>query len=265
MRSRTSSFSQDTDYIILQSNPLLRWVPTPDEPDSTDDSSIESLTLHPIHRTNSQRSITSRCSIKSSCSVNQKIPSKHKTSSRPTSLLISPTASPLPIRLAKSIDDNFTDENKVQQKGRKTSITKTRRSSSSVGEEISIPVPVTSAKSKFGRLKEKLLSSKSQPTEQQVTTGEAESDGESTPLVSELSTPTHSNSFDQTPSSPDYNTFSPSSNASGLHNYSKIVGEEHIIDVDCSDSMVLSSQESSSGRSLSRQDAKDWENPETPV
>ena len=249
------------DYVLLQSNPIHHWVPITDEfENSTDESSIDSLTLHPIHRSSSQRSITSRCSIMSTCSANQKPQTKYKKSSRPQSLLISPPPSPGAVRLSKSIDNNF----EVQSGRRRSSTSKPSRFSSSIGEEISILVPVHAKNSsKIGRFKEKLMSGKSQKTEQQTNIGD-ESDSESTPLVSELSTPTHSNSdncLDQTPSSPENNSFSPSTNASKLHHY----GGEHVVEMDSIDSFGLISQESSSGRSLSRQDAQEWENSETPV
>lgn len=256
-RSRTASISQDTDYVILQSNPLMHWVPVPDEPDSTDDSSLDSITLHPIHRSSSQRSIASRCSIKSSCSQ------KHGVVKRPTSLLISAPSSP------KATRNNQEDQSKRRS---------SRKSIQSLTEELQIVVPVpnvpTTKTGKLNKLKEKLLSGNKSQQLQELGGKEAvhttepqqqDSDGESTPLVSELSSPSNSmsdNAVSQLLTSPEGGDFSPS------NKQHPNAGGELAIDIDFGDSISLMVKESSKDTrllALSRQDAQDWENPETPV
>ncbi|XP_016843312.1 kinase D-interacting substrate of 220 kDa B isoform X3 [Nasonia vitripennis] len=288
-RSRASSVCQDTDYVILQSNPLLHWVPVSDDPgddETSSDSSLDSMTLPPIHRTSSQRSISSRCSIASSCSVNHyrspaaaalhQKSAATKQSRRPSSLLVSPPASPRPASRSKSTDDYGSDTLATSSKRSLGP----RRSTSSLSEEItiSIPVPHTAAigLGKLGKLKERLLN-KSPQQPQQLQQGETavveDSDGESTPLVSELSSPSHSNSDSvfkaASPEDESSDSFSPidSTTIKNLHrggNHSSTEVLEHYVD---SVGLVVHESASSSfgSRSLSRQNAQDWENPETPV
>ena len=88
-----------------------------------------------------------------------------------------------------------------------------------------------------------------------------ESEDESTPLVSELSTPTHSQSdsvFKHDCS--EENSSSISSNKSLPRD-----GERSVEVVDYSDTVSLMVRESSHVHCLSRQDAEEWDNPETPV
>ncbi|OXU24596.1 hypothetical protein TSAR_000048 [Trichomalopsis sarcophagae] len=287
-RSRASSVCQDTDYVILQSNPLLHWVPVSDDPgddDTSSDSSLDSMTLPPIHRTSSQRSISSRCSIASSCSVNHyrspaaaalhQKSAAAKQSRRPSSLLVSPPASPRPASRSKSTDDYGSDTLATSSKRSLGP----RRSTSSLSEEItiSIPVPNTAAigLGKLSKLKERLLN-KSPQQPQQLQQGETavveDSDGESTPLVSELSSPSHSNSDSvfkaASPEDESSDSLSPidSTTIKNLHrggNHSSTEVLEHYVD---SVGLVVHESASSSfgSRSLSRQNAQDWENPETP-
>lgn len=275
--------------MILQSNPLLHWVPVSDDPgddETSSDSSLDSMTLPPIHRTSSQRSISSRCSIASSCSVNHyrspaaaalhQKSAAAKQAKRPSSLLVSsPPSSPRPASRSKSTDDYGSD---TLATGSKRSLGP-RRSTSSLSEEItiSIPVPNTTVTGlgKLTRLKERLLN-KSPLQQQQLQQGETavveDSDGESTPLVSELSSPSHSNSDSvfkgASPEDETSDSLSPDSTTiKNLHrggNHSSTEVIEHYVD---SVSLVVHESTSSSfgSRSLSRQNAQDWENPETPV
>ncbi|XP_033219182.1 kinase D-interacting substrate of 220 kDa isoform X2 [Belonocnema kinseyi] len=248
-RSRTSSISApDTEYVILQSNPLLHWVPVQDDFESTEGSSLGSNSLQ---RTDSQRSIVSQLSIKSTCSYNRRNSSR-SASSRPSSLLASPPASPRPAFRSKSIDDNYTvyDPQKFQ---------KSRNSNPNIGQNlplISMPVPVTTF-GKFSKLKGRFAGSSNQNPQK----GD-ESDDESTPLVSELSSPAHSNS-----DSVFRNDFSPDNSSDFSLSSGKSIpkGGEQSLEFKHSDSMNLILRENSGARLLSRQNAEDWENPETPV
>uniref|UniRef100_V9IM22 Ankyrin repeat-rich membrane spanning protein n=2 Tax=Apis TaxID=7459 RepID=V9IM22_APICE len=94
-----------------------------------------------------------------------------------------------------------------------------------------------------------------------VSPAPGESEDESTPLVSELSTPTHSQSdsvFRHDCS--EENSSSISSNKSLPRD-----GERSIDIVDYSDTVSLMVRESSHVQFLSRQDVEEWDNPETPV
>lgn len=257
-RSRTSSISApDTEYVILQSNPLLHWVPIQDDFESTEGSSQDSNSQ--LHRTDSQRSIVSQLSIKSTCSYNRRNSSRSASSSRPSSLLVSPPASPRPAFRSKSIDDNCTDYSDPQK------FQKARNSNPNIGQNfplISVPVPVpvplpVTAFGKFSKLKGRFAAS-SNPNPQK---GD-ESDDESTPLVSELSSPAHSNS-----DSVFRNDFSPGNSSDFSVSSGKSIpkGGEQSLEIEHSDSMNLILRENSSARLLSRQNAEDWENPETPV
>lgn len=303
VRSRASSVSQETDYVILQSNPLLHWVPVSDDAnddDTSTDSSLDSVAMSTIHRSNSQRSINSRCSIISSCSVNHyKTPptsllhqksSKQVTVRRPSSLLISPPSSPRSTSRSKSTDD-YNNYGSVDVLTSSKRSPKPRRSTSSLSDEmtISIPVPVTatstsSGLSRFSRLKDRLLSSGRSQQQQHQQPGDSaqttvpvsppnvteESDGESTPLVSELSSPSLSNSdsvFKGTsPDGESCDSLSPDPTIikSQHPGTSTEMHESYIGSIGF---LVRESTSSSSngGRGLSRQNAQEWENPETPV
>lgn len=310
MRSRASSVSQETDYVILQSNPLLHWVPISDEADddTSTDSSLDSVAVPTIHRSSSQRSISSRCSIISSCSVNNyKTPptsllhqksSKQVTVRRPSSLLISPPSSPRSTSRSKSTDD-YNNYGSVDVLTSSKRSPKPRRSTTSLSEEItiSIPVPVTttsssSGRSKLSRLKDRILSGGKSQQQQQLqqqqqqqhgesaptslpvsptnVTEEGE-DGESTPLVSELSSPSLSNSdsvFKGVTSpeegscdslSPDPTIIKSQHPGTSTELHESFIGSIGFL--------VRESTSSSSngGRGLARQNAQEWENPETPV
>lgn len=246
--------AHDTDYVLLQASPLFRWTPINDEPVSSDDSSPDSTVF--LQRTNSQRSIASQHSTKSACSHK---PSKKTSSSititRPSSLFISPPPSPKPAFRSKSTDERYMGNN-IPLKTTSSIPTKKRRSISTLNDEIVITVS-TSSMEKLSKLKDRLISTA--PTESSPIPG-VESDDESTPLVSELSTPTHSQSDSVFRHSVE-NSSSPSSNRSLPRD------REHCIDVDYSDTASLVIQESSNDpQSPPRQDINvKWDNPETPV
>lgn len=305
IRSRASSVSQETDYVILQSNPLLHWVPISDDAgddDTSTDSSLDSVTMPSIHRSSSQRSISSRCSIISSCSVNHyktpptsllhQKPSKQVTVKRPSSLLISPPSSPKSTSRSKSTDDynNFGSVDVLASSKRSPN---PRRSTTSLSEDItiSIPVPIvatssSSVQSKFSRLKDRLLSGgKSQQQQHQhqqhgesapasvpvsPTNVTEESDGESTPLVSDLSSPSLSNSDSvfkgASPDEESCDSLSPDPTIIKSHHpgSSTELHESYIGSIGLSFRESTSSS-SNGGRGLARQNAQEWENPETPV
>lgn len=243
--------------MILQPNPLLHWVPVNDEPETSDDSSFES-TVH-LQRTNSQRSITSQLSIRSACSFGLKELKKsggNSASSRPASLFVSPPPSPRPAFRSKSTDENYVANNIPMKSAISTPIKK-RRSTSTLNDEIVLSVPVpNSSLEKLSKLKDRLMGTLP------ASPAPGESEDESTPLVSELSTPTHSQSdsvFKHDCS--EENSSSISSNKSLPRD-----GERSVDVVDYSDTVSLMVRESSSHvRFLSRQDAEEWDNPETPV
>ncbi|XP_017763227.1 PREDICTED: kinase D-interacting substrate of 220 kDa isoform X5 [Eufriesea mexicana] len=251
-----STAPQDTDYVILQSNPLLHWVPVNDEPETSDDSSFES-TVH-LQRTNSQRSITSQLSTRSACSFGRKDLKKsagNSTGSRPASLFVSPPSSPRPAFRSKSTDENYVANN-IPMKSTISTPMKKRRSTSTLNDEIVLSVPVpNSSLEKLSKLKDRLMGTlPSSPVP-------GESEDESTPLVSELSTPIHSQSdsvfkYD----SSEENSSSISSNKSLPRD-----GERSIDVVDYTDTVSLMVHESSHVQFLSQQDTEEWDNPETPV
>ncbi|XP_076230105.1 ankyrin repeat-rich membrane spanning isoform X1 [Nomia melanderi] len=251
----TSAAAQDTDYVILQSNPLLHWVPVNDEPETSDDSSLES-TVH-LQRTNSQRSIASQLSTRSTCSFGRKDSKKagsNAASSRPASLFVSPPPSPRPAFRSKSTDENYVANNIPLRPTISTPIKK-RRSTSTLNEEVVISVPVAnSSLEKLSKLKDRLMGTL--PT----SPAPGESEDESTPLVSELSTPTHSQS-----DSVFKHDYSEENSSSVSSNKSLPRDGERSIDVDYPDTVSLMVRESSHVRFLSRQDAEEWDNPETPV
>ncbi|XP_029043359.2 kinase D-interacting substrate of 220 kDa B isoform X2 [Osmia bicornis bicornis] len=251
-----SAAPQDTDYVILQSNPLLHWVPVTDELETSDDSSFES-TVH-LQRTNSQRSITSQHSTRSACSFGRKDMRKgggNSNSSRPVSLVVSPPPSPRPAFRSKSTDENYVANN-IPMRSTISTPMKKRRSTSTLNDEIVLSVPVpNSSLEKLTKLKDRLMGTLP------VSPAPGESEDESTPLVSELSTPTHSQSdsvFKHDCS--EENSSSISSNKSLPRD-----GERSVDVVDYSDTVSLMVRESSQVRFLSRQTAEEWDNPETPV
>ncbi|KAL7300780.1 hypothetical protein TKK_0006756 [Trichogramma kaykai] len=285
MRSRASSMShQETDYVILQSNPLLHWVPVSEEAlaeDSSSDDSMDSYAMPQMHRASSQRSLSSHCSVVSSCSTNNHYRTPptsaglhHKQQLRPGSLMVSPPTSPKPASRSKSTD-NYAE---ALRRGN-------RRSTTSLSEELGITIPVPPVTSglpaKLSRLKDKLLSH-GKSGQQQTGSNDAtlstseDSGGESTPLVSELSSPTCSSDTTSSMRSPgptDNSSDSISPTTAGCSNGGHMSRDltsslEHcVLDMGALGLMVHESTASSAngGRSLARQNAEDWENPETPV
>jgi len=247
---------QDTEYVLLQTSPLFHWMPINDEPGSSDESSHDSTVF--LQRTNSQRSITSQRSTKSTCSHKLLKRTGSNTSTRPSSLFVSPPTSPKPASRSKSTDERYMGNN-IPLKTTLTSAPEKRRSISTFSDEVVISVPVpTSSLEKLSKLKDRLIGTT--PMGSAIPGGE--SDDESTPLVSELSTPTHSQSdsvFRHDCSAE--NSSSPSSNRSLPRD------GERSIDLDYSDTMSLVIRESLYTKSPSkrRQDGEDWDNPETPV
>ena len=243
-RSRASSFSQqDTDYVILQSSPVLHWVPVSEEAlaaDSSSSDSLDSVTITPIamQRASSQRSLSS---LRSSCSV-----TNHQRSTllqrplhqqRPSSLLISPPASPRPASRSKSTDYGVV----------------MRRDSDDLSS-ISIPVPAPSGglPARLGRLRDKLLGTGPTPVPERPLSTSDESGAESTPLVSELSSPSHSSD--------------PTESPAAVRGSGEVLTLDDRCVVPPSGIVVREMSHSSIGaRSLSRQNAYEWENPETPV
>lgn len=204
---RVASTTQDTDYVLLQTNPLFHWVPVNNERESSDDSSCDS-TIH-LHRANSQHSIASQRSTRSTCSHGRSR-SLRRTgshcnsttiSSRPSSLFVSPPPSPRPAFRSKSTDENYVGNN-IPLKPTSSSIysAKKRRSVSTLSDDTvptisssssAIPISVPHASlEKLSKLKDRLIGGTTSATSAAV----GDSDDESTPLVSELSTPTHSQS-----------------------------------------------------------------------
>ncbi|CAB0040958.1 unnamed protein product [Trichogramma brassicae] len=285
MRSRASSMShQETDYVILQSNPLLHWVPVSEEAlaeDSSSDDSMDSYAMPQMHRASSQRSLSSHCSVVSSCSTNNHYRTPptsaglhHKQQLRPGSLMVSPPTSPKPASRSKSTD-NYAE---ALRRGN-------RHSTTSLSEELGITIPVPPVTSglpaKLSRLKDKLLSH-GKSGQQQTGSNDAtlstseDSGGESTPLVSELSSPTCSSDTTSSMRSPgptdnSSDSISPTTAgcSSGGHMSRNLTSSlEHcVLDMGALGLMVHESTASSAngGRSLARQNAQDWENPETPV
>jgi len=242
----------DTEYVLLQASPLFHWVPINDDPGSSDDSSHDSIVF--LQRTNSQRSVTSQRSTRSACSHKTLKKNGSNISTRPSSLFVSPPSSPKPAIRSKSTDEKCMG-NSISLKTTSSVSTK-RRSSLTFNDEAVISVP-TSSLEKLSRLKDRLIGATS-------TTGSpaagGESDDESTPLVSELSTPTHSQSVSDSVFRHDCsaeNSSSPSSNRSLPRD-----GERRV-DLDYSDTVSLVIRESSNAQSLSRR--KVWDDTETPV
>ncbi|XP_024945713.1 kinase D-interacting substrate of 220 kDa isoform X2 [Cephus cinctus] len=243
------STAPDTDYVLLQASPLYHWIPVPDEPESSDESSQD--TTGRLRRSNSQQSVVSQRSTRSTCSQGRR-QRTNSSSNRPASLLISPPASPRPALRSRSTDENCLGNNIALKTTSSLAPLKSRRSNDNVAVSALVG---TSSLERLGKFKDKLIGAIPGASY------EHESDDESTPLVSELSTPTHSNSdgFRHEFSPADSTDISPTSNKSLPQ------GGERSLEVDYADSISLVIRESSTGRTLSRQNAEDWENPETPV
>lgn len=212
-------------------------MPVTDEFDSSDSSSQDST----VYRHNS---ITSQQSTRSS-RQNLKKKTNNNFNNRPRSLLISsPPSSPKPPNCSKSTDDTLQTAVNCPN----TNV------ESSINNEIIINIPVTTTKlnnDKFDRMKDCLMNDKS--TSNQVGTS-ADSDDESTPLVSELSTPSHAFSPD----------FQDRQSSLSLHSLNQRSYERSVNDDYC-DAVSLIIHESSDTRLLERQNAEDWDSPETSV
>lgn len=206
-----------------------------------------------LQRTNSQRSVTSQRSTRSACSHKTLKRNSSNISTKPSSLFVSPPSSPKPAIRSKSIDERCTGNN-VPLNTTSSSVSNKRRSSATLNDEVVISVS-TSSLEKLSKLKDRLIG-----TTSQLPVPVGESDDESTPLVSELSTPTHSHSdsvFRHDCSAE--NSSSPSSNRSLPRD-----GERHT-DLDYSDTVNLVIRESSNVQSPSRHSVKIWDDTETPV
>lgn len=229
-------------------------MPVNDEPGSSDESSHDSMVF--LQRTNSQRSIASQRSTRSACSHKPLKRSGSNVSTRPSSLFVSPPPSPKPAFRSKSTDEKYMGNNIPL----KTTSVKKTRSTSNDEVVVSVQVP-TSSLEKLSKLRDRLIGGGVQGSS--VPGGE--SDDESTPLVSELSTPTHSQSdsvFRHDCSAE--NSSSPSSNRSLPRDGERCC----CIELDYSDTVSLVIRESSGDvRPRSCQESADdhWDNPETPV
>ncbi|XP_011877239.1 PREDICTED: kinase D-interacting substrate of 220 kDa isoform X3 [Vollenhovia emeryi] len=240
----------DTEYVLLQASPLFHWAPVNEDPGSSDESSHDSTVF--LQRTNSQRSVASQRSTRSACSHRALKRSGSNISTRPSSLFVSPPASPKPAIRSKSTDERCMGN--IALKTTLSSVSTKRRSSLTLNDEVVIPMPTCNVE-KISKLKDRLLGT----TPRSPAPG-GESDDESTPLVSELSTPTHSQSdsvFRHDCSAE--NSSSPSSNRSLPRD-----GERRV-DLNYSDTVSLVIRESSNAQSPSRHDAKIWDDTETPV
>ena len=245
-------------------------MPVPDEQDSSEESSLESTT--DLRRSNSQRSLTSQYSTRSTYSHSNRTQKKKENNTgssagggggRPSSLFVSPPSSPRPAYRSNSTDEYYgnSSSNSATVRGAST-ITNVNRSTSTVNatdNEITITVPVpTTSLEKLTKLKDRLIGAASSSTN---SPSKVESDDESTPLVSEVSTPSHSRSdsvFIHSFSPENSNDFSPVS--SNLPQ-----GGERTNDLDYCDSISLVIHEGVNERHFSKQNAEDCENPETPV
>ncbi|XP_032676963.1 kinase D-interacting substrate of 220 kDa B isoform X3 [Odontomachus brunneus] len=254
----------DTEYVLLQASPLYHWVPVSDEPGSSDDSSHDSTVF--LQRTNSQRSIASQRSTKSACSHKPLKRTGSNISTRPSSLFVSPPPSPKPAFRSKSTDEKYMGNNiplktTSSSSSSATCLKKKRSISTSTSNDevaISIQVP-TSSLEKLSKLRDRLIGGGVQNSPAHG----GESDDESTPLVSELSTPTHSQSDSVFRHESAENSSSPSSNRSLPRD-----GERCCVELDYSDTVSLVIWESSGdARPQSRQEPADnhWNNTETPV
>lgn len=245
--------------MILQSNPLLHWVPVNDELETSDDSSFES-TVH-LQRTNSQRSIASQLSIRSACSFGRRDAKRtgggNSGNSRPASLFVSPPPSPKLTFRSKSTDENYVANN-IPLRSAISTPTKKRRSTSTLNDNDvvqSVPNAPNSSLEKLSKLKDRLMGTLP------ASPAPHESEDESTPLVSELSTPTHSQSDSV------FRHDGSEENSSSISSDKSLPrdGERSVDVVDYSDTVSLMVRESSQVRFLPRQETEEWDNPETPV
>lgn len=257
-RSLSITTAPDTDYVLLQPSPIYHWVPVHDEPESSDDSSQDSMTN--LHRSNSQRSLTSQRSVKSTYSYGNRTRKRStNVNSRPSSLLISPPASPRPAYRSKSTDEYSANNVATKQTPSAPVMSNTRHSTPTIADDITITVPVaTTNLEKFTKLKDRLMGT-TVPTSHQPLAA-ADSDDESTPLVSELSTPSHTQS-----DSVFIHALSPTSDLSSASIKSLPQTGERSADVDDYDTVSLVIHESMDSRSYTRQNAEEWDSPETPV
>ncbi|XP_025602086.2 kinase D-interacting substrate of 220 kDa B isoform X3 [Athalia rosae] len=252
----------ETEFVMLQGSPLLHWQPVFGDPDTSDESSQDS-TSH-LHRSSSQHSIISQWSTRSACSQSN-LNHKQRTNrmrSRPTSLLISPPPSPRPAFRSKSADESSAADS-IPMKPIFSLSLNSHQENSKLNVEPTVSISAASSVSatsleKLTKLKDKLM--KTLPLSP-VDGDDQGCDDESTPLVSELSTPTRSFS-DST-----QHGFSPaeSSDASPASNKSLPHGGERSVTIDYPDTLDLVIRETSTKRFLSRQDAKDLDDPETSV
>lgn len=231
---------------MLQPSPIYHWIPVTDEFESSDSSSQDSTAYR-------HSSITSQQSIRSTLSTsNQNLKKKtnNNYNNRPRSLLVaSPPSSPKPPYRSKSTDETLQTTVKFINNNNNYPTVE-----SSVNNEIIIDVPAITTQlnyDKYDRIKDCLLSNKS--TTNQAGTS-ADTDDESTPLVSELSTPSHA-------FSPDYQNRQLSLS---LHSLNQRSYERPVNDDYC-DAVSLIIHETSDTRLLERQNAEDWDSPETSV
>ncbi|XP_011701700.1 PREDICTED: kinase D-interacting substrate of 220 kDa [Wasmannia auropunctata] len=248
--------AHDTEYVLLQASPLFHWVPINEDPVSSDDSSHDSTVF--LQRTNSQRSVTSQRSTRSASSHKNLKRSGSNISTRPSSLFISPPPSPKPAIRSKSTDERCMGNNNASLKTASPSVMPAKRRSSSTFDEVVISVP-TSSLEKLSKLKDRLIGAAPTLTRSPGAPGGGESDDESTPLVSELSTPTHSQSDSVFKHDCSAENSSPSSNRSLPRDGERRVG------VDYSDTVSLVIRESLNTQPPSRRDAKARDDTETPV
>ncbi|XP_011303261.1 kinase D-interacting substrate of 220 kDa isoform X2 [Fopius arisanus] len=233
-RSLSITRAPDTDYVLLQPSPIFHWAPVPDDPDSSDESSQDSL-VH-LHRTNSQRSVTSQISLDPEASDR-----KTRGKSRPNSILISPPSSPRSSPRPRPSDDHPSvkiTKNTICSNS-SNSLRSLRPSMSRIDESvdrIEINVTVPSPESPLDELENIVIDDSNQNDQ---------SDDESTPLVSQVSSPVC------------VQITSSGSNRNGDNGQSLVN--------DCSDEAVsLVIRETLDGK-LSRQNAEGWDSPETPV
>lgn len=247
----------DTEYVLLQASPLYHWVPVSDEPGSSDDSSHDSTVF--LQRTNSQRSIASQRSTRSACSHKPLKRTGSNVSTRPSSLFVSPPPSPKPAFRSKSTDEKYMGNNiPLKTTSSSSSSCLKKKRSTSTNDEVVISMP-TSSLEKLSKLRDRLIGGGVQNSPAPG----GESDDESTPLVSELSTPTHSQSDSVFRHESAENSSSPSSNRSLPRD-----GERCCIELDYSDTVSLVIWESSGdARPQFQQESADnhWDNTETPV
>ncbi|XP_015122947.1 kinase D-interacting substrate of 220 kDa B isoform X2 [Diachasma alloeum] len=263
-RSLSISRAPDTDYVLLQPSPIFHWAPVPDEPESSDESSHDSL-VH-LQRTNSQRSVASQQSIESDAPGR-----KDKPKNRPRSILTSPPSSPRASRGPRPSDDNSSQKtitkSLITNSNSNTSLSgrSARPSMSRIDEKIdSIEINVTLPSPENPQDSDEL----SNIVINDLNAQNDESDDESTPLVSQVSSPINVHSFNskpQTGGNADLSRHQISCSALGVKR-APHTGDncDNFINNCSDDSVSLVIRETLDGR-LSRQDAEDWDSPETPV